>query len=154
MIITEKLVRRAIEMIAPTAEAILAAEDTTWGPRWVDGLVSVPGLEDIPFCFGQKTEWNPGWGAERDFFSIAKAKLQLAKRLSDDTSIVTAICPWQLQTGEYLYPGGCSRWGISAAASGAKGRTDEALATLVVYTIIMFAHLETDRRRETKQMQI
>jgi len=154
MIITKELVTKAVELVRPTAEAILTADGTTWGPRWIDGYVSVPGLEDIQFRFGQKTEWNLAWGEERPFAAIAKAKLQLTKRMGDDTSIVTAICPWQLQEGEYLYPGGCSRWGISASASGAKGRADEAIATLVVYTVIMLAHLETDRRREAKQMQI
>ena len=154
MIITKEMVKEAIELVTPSAKAILAADGATWGPCWVEGFVSVPGLADIPFRLGHKTDWDSTWGEERDFAPIAKAKLQVAKRLSDDTSIITAICPWQLQENEYLYPGGCSRYGISAATSGAKGRTDEALATLVVYTIMMLAHLETDRRRETKQMQI
>lgn len=56
--------------------------------------------------------------------------------------------------GEYLYPGGVSQFGISAGASGAKGRTDEALADILVCIIMMLANLETDRRKEAKEMQV
>ena len=153
-IITEEMVKRAISLAVPSAKAILAAEGMTWGPRWVEGFVTAPGLGEIPFRFGEVTKWNPKWGDERDFQPIAYKKLQLAKRTGDDTSIVVSVCPWQIQEGEYLYPGGVSRFGISAGASGAKGRTDEALADILVCIIMMLANLETDRRKEAKEMQI
>jgi hypothetical protein len=146
MIITEELIKEAIDLVSPSAEAIFAAEGTGWGPKWVDGFVAAPGLGDIPFRFGEATEWNPVWGDQPDFPAIAAQKLRLAKRLGEDTSRIVAVRPWQLEPGEYLYEGGVSRFGISAATSGAKGRTDEALADILVSTIIMLAHLETDRR--------
>jgi len=154
MIITEKMVREAIELVNPAAEAILVAEGATWGPHWVEGFVNVPGLPDIPFLFGRKTEWNPEWGKELDFISIAKAKLWVAKRLRMNTSVVAVTCPWLLLPGEYLYPGGAYRDGIVCGVSGAKGRVDEALAEMVVSIIIMLAQLETDRRIAAKKMQI
>ena len=146
MIITEELIRQAVDLVAPSAEAILAAEGTGKGPKWVDGFVSAPELGDIPIRFGEATEWNPAWGDQPNFPAIAAQKLKLAKRLGEDTSRIVAVRPWQLEPGEYLYEGGVSRFGISAAISGAMGHTDEALADILVSTIIMLAHLETDRR--------
>lgn len=155
MIITEDIVQKAICLTNLSAKAIFNTEGTTWGPKWVEGHVKAPGLSRVvPFILGEKTEWNPDWGEERDFSSIAFKELQAASRNSDDTSIIVAVCPWVLMDDEYLYPGGVSRFQISAATSAAKGRTDEALADILVTIIIMLAHLETDARVEEKRMQI
>ena len=53
-----------------------------------------------------------------------------------------------------IYPGGSSQLGISSSASGAKGRTDECLASLLIEVVIMLANLEADRRKEAKQMKV
>ena len=154
IIITEELVKRAIALVVPSAEAILATEDAIWGPCWVKGIISVPGLDDISFCLGEETPWQVVWGEKRDFSGVAKKKLQVAKRLRMTTSVVIATCPWLLLPDEYLYPGGVYRDGIACGVSGAKGRADEALAEMVISAVIMLAHLKTDRRIENKQMQI
>lgn len=154
MIINRGLVVRAIELVRPAAEAILACDDMVWGPRWVIGVVDAPRLITVMFQFGEKTEWNPEWGEEKDFGGIAEKKMDVSKRLREDTSKIVAEHPWLFERNEYLYPGGVSRSGISVAISGAKGRTDEGLANLVADTIIMLAHLETDRRKEVKEMKI
>lgn len=154
MIIDERMVVRATHLVAPTASAILATSGTTWGPRWVDGVVRVPGLEDFHFVLGTKTDWNPEWGEGPDFVPFAQAKLEAAYRLGHDTGAIVALCPWQLESGENLYPGGVSRLGIVCATSGAKGWVDEALANMVVSAIVMLAHLETDRRVAAEEMVI
>ena len=153
MIITKGLVERAIYLVTSTARAILATKGATWGPRWVHGFVNTPGLADVSFRFGLRINWNPRWGEELDFVSVAKTKMQVAKRLRINTSVVVATCPWLLLPGEYLYPGGVYRNGIACGVSGAKGRVDEALAEMVVSAIIMLAQLETDRRVAAKEMQ-
>lgn len=154
MIITGELIREAIELVAPTAEAILATEGCTWGPKWVEGRVDVPKLGLTDFRFGKKTEWDSVWGEKRDFVPIAMKKLEVVKRLCKNTSVVVATSPWLLRDGEYLYPGGVYRDGIAAAASGAVGWVDEVLAEMVVSAIIMLANLEADRRKKEGKMQI
>lgn len=155
MIITKEMIVEALYLLRPTAEAILKNNGTTWGPKWVDGYINAPGLDE-PFAFtlGGKTAWDPAWGEERDFGRIAWKKLRVAERLGQKTSIVVAISPWQLLDGEFMYPGGDSRYGISSSASGAKGRADECIASLLIEIVIMLASLEADRRKDAKEMLI
>ena len=156
MIITNDLIKTALSLIELTAREILLSEGTTWGPRWVEGFISAPGVSGaIPFKFGKVTEWNNEWGKRRFTSSeIALKKLNLAERFGDDTSSIIEACPWVLEEGEFLYAGGISRFGINVGVSGAKGRVDEAIANLLVDCIIMLAHLETDARIARHEMQI
>ena len=154
MIIDEGMVLKAIALAERTAVAILARKGMTWGPQWVDGIVRVPEMEDFAFSIGTKTSWNPEWGEGPDFFGFAQAKLETACRTGYGTGTIVALCPWQLQTGENLYPGGVYRMGIGCGISGAVGRADEAIASVVVDMIIMLAHLETDRRQKADEMVI
>jgi hypothetical protein len=156
MILTEAMVRGAIELVRSTAEVILGAIDTTWGPRWVEGRVKVPGVEKIlKFDFGTTDrEWNPEWGKEKYFGEIAEAKLRVVEREGVNTRIVVATRPWKLKPGEGLYSGGAVRDGICVAVSGAKGTTDEAIAEMVISVIVMLAFLETERRLQEGRKQI
>lgn len=166
-ILTKELVEKAIELVRPVAEKILNTEGTTWGPKWVRGVVKLPGLlgplDVIGFEFGDvsiddfgdvSTEWNPDWGERKNFREIAETKLETAIREDMNTSFVVATRPWQLLPGEYLYAGGATRNGISVAVSGAKGVTDEALAEMVISAIIMLALLETEKRLKEGKEQI
>jgi len=151
----QEMVEKAIDLVRPTAKAILESNGTTWGPKWVDGYITAPGLDEaIPFTLGNKTAWDPAWGEERNFDRIAWKKLRVAERLGQKTSIIVAVSPWLLLDGEFMYPGGDSRYGISSSASGGKGRADECLASLLIEIVIMLANLEADKRKETKEMQI
>jgi len=146
-IIDEALVREAIKLAQPTVAAILAHNGATWGPKWVTGRVMAPGLETDKFEFefssdGPKEEWN------------SEKKLAVAEREKTSTSVVVATRAWCLEEGEYLFPGGVHRDGISVSASGAKGRADEAIAEVVLSLIIMLANLKTDLRIEYKQTKI
>jgi len=155
MIITKAMVIEALEFVVPSAEVILATEfGTTWGPRWVEGFIDIPGLLDFPFRFGKKTEWNSTWGEEKNFSVMAMRKLRTAKRLRMNTGIAITRCPWLFQEGDYLYSGGVYREGIACGVSGAKGWVDEGLAEMVVSSIIILAQLETDARKEWKEMKI
>lgn len=155
MIITEELVWRAIGLATPSALEILASEGTTWGPQWVEGFVDAPGLEEpISFIFGESTSWDDDWGEFRSFSEIAITKLDVADREGLPTSVVAATMPWVLDEGEYLYAGGTTRNGITVATSGAKGRTDEGLAEILLACIIMLAMLELDQRVKAEEMQI
>lgn len=154
-IINEEMVNRAIDLARPSAEAILAAEGTTWGPKWVKGFVRVIGDDtNFPFTFGQVTEWNLEWGPNRSFDQVALAKLIVADREGLNTSYVVALFPHMLEEGEFLYPGGAHRDGNSSSASGAKGRADEAIAELVLVMLNMLIQLETDRRKAAGENQI
>lgn len=155
-IITKELVLKAIELARPSAEKILQTEECVWGPRWVSGLVRVPNLNGyVPFTFGSTEIWNKElWGEPEHFEEIALKKMQVLERTGEDTSIVVAVYPWVLEKDEYLYPGGVSRFSISGATSGAMGRADEAISSIVVDCVIMLAHLEADSRTSDEDKHI
>ena len=147
-ILTEMMVTKAIEMVRPAAETILSTAGTTWGPRWVEGWVAERDLtKRISFNFGTSSrDWNPKWGDLKDFSKIASAKLDVVWREGMSTRLVVAIQPWTLRPSEYLYSGGVIRGSICVAVSGANGATDEAIAEIVLSSIIMLAQLEADER--------
>lgn len=156
-IITKELVEKAIELSRPSAVTILNQEGATWGPRWVAGCVSAPGLEDLVyFGFGEKPiqNWDAKWGDPANFDEIAEKKLALVLREKASSSVIVATRPWCLQKEEFLYAGGVYDDEIAAAASGAKGRADEAISGIVVVNIKMLVFLETDLRIQEKRMQI
>lgn len=158
MIINGDMVQLAFYLISPSVEEILKADETTWGPKYVEGVLSAPGLkEDFLFRFGEvPLTWDPKWGElpKKSFLDIAKGKLQLAKREKENTSVTVLNKPWLVADGEYLYAGAAFRDGITAAASGAKGWVDEAISSLFIDTVIMLAHLDADRRVANNQKQI
>jgi hypothetical protein len=155
VIITKYLVDRAIDLVFPFVEAILAEEGTTWGPKRVKGVVNAPGLEEpITVTIGSNDEpWKDEWGKDNSA-EIAAKKLQVAERIGDSTSTVIAVAPWLLEDGEYLYPGGASKFEISVGISGAVGWADEMIANTIIECIIMLAHIETDKRIAAKKKQI
>ena len=157
-ILTKRMVDRAIEMVVPSVEKILEEEGTTWGPKWVAIMVNIASEETINPHYYQIGEvftiWQKGWGKEKSFSQIALAKLIAAEREGTNTSILVATQPWKLRKGEYLYPGGVTRDGISIGVSGAKGIADEAIAEMIVSAIVMLAKLETERRIEEKRNKI
>jgi hypothetical protein len=155
MVITEKMVERALEIAKPAIEAILDAPEATWGPKWVETKVMAPGLETpVKFTFGCKTEWKPEWGKELDFGEIMEYKFTTARREKQNSSIIALTKPWLLYEGEYLYAGAAYRDGITTAASGARGWADEAISELVISIVIMLAHIEVDERVFRHEMRI
>jgi len=144
-LLTQELVEEALELAKPSILAILNFGDTTWGPEWVAGYVDGPGLENrISFQFGKnyQEKWNQNWGSPQGFFQIAQKKLDVAKREKLSTSVVVDTRPWCLKEGEFFYPGGVYRDGISVATSGAIGRTDEAISEIILSCIRLLCFLE------------
>ncbi len=155
-ILTAEIVNGAIEMVRPCVEKILKEEGTTWGPTWVAIVVNIPSEERnyYHFTIGRRIAWQKEWGKEKTFSKIALAKQTAAKREGVATSILIITRPWNLERGEYLYPGGVTRNGITVGVSGAKGIVDEAIAEMIVSAIVMLAKLETERRMEEKENEI
>jgi len=149
MLGTEEMVKKAVELVMPAANEILASEGTTWGPKWVEIWIQAPGVEQpLAFAYGlgDLNKWNPEWGARLDFGEIAAAKLQVITREHADSGHVVIRTPWQFEEGEYLYAGGIVREGIYVAVSGAKEAVDTAIAEMVASAIAMLAYLETAKR--------
>ena len=145
MIIGPDMIGRAIELARPSANAILAAKGTTWGPMYVQGYVFVPGLEDdpVPFTLGDQEASKRG----RQFFEIAREKLEVCRRVGFDSGLVVNQMPWLLNPGEYLYPGGVNFYGICVAASGAEGSADEAISFVIAACLAMLAKLDVELRK-------
>jgi len=155
MIITEEMVRRAIELIRPTAETMLNEEDLIWGPRYVNGSARVRGLRAIEFRYGTAPkEWNPKWGEKMDFARLASQKRRQSEQGKANTSDIMGVKPWILHEGDYLYAGGAWRDGIAVGISGADGLVDEAIAMMVIDAIVMLALMETEKRLKAGQAQI
>lgn len=162
MIITEEMVHEAVGLVMPAIDAILAKKGTTWGPKWIAWCVKIPGMEsDIRGpSFGKCAKlafkkWDEElWGDKSDFYAIARKKLAVAEREKAATSVISITRPWCLEEGEFLYPGGVHCDGVSVAVSGAKGETDEAIAWLILNSILMLAKLEARRRIEEDRREI
>lgn len=158
MIIDEKLIREAIDLARPSVAAILNKKGATWGPKWVGGFIKVPGLDkliDFEFTSYLKFRpWKAKWGKKEDFFNIAKRKLEASDREKMSTRSIVAFRPQCLKKGEFLYPGGVNRYGISVGISGARGSADEGIAEILRSTVSMLVHLKTDARIKKNKMEI
>ncbi len=156
-ILTFDLVKKAVLLAEPSVLKILDVKGATWGPKWVMGFVTGPGIETpINFQLGEepKERWLSSWGDVGRFVEVAEKKLDVVIREGESTNTVVATRPWCLKEGEFLYPGGATRDGISVVASGAKGRADEAISEIILAAIRMLAFLKADKRIEKHEMQI
>ncbi|MCD5397129.1 MAG: hypothetical protein LRZ96_00885 [Candidatus Pacebacteria bacterium] len=154
-ILTTEMVEDAINLARPIVEKILSRKDATWGPKWVEVVVDI-GDRNFPlyFHFGTIVPWKEEWGAKKNFTEIALKKLKLSDRTGMNTSAIVALCPWQLEPGNFLYAGGVTKDGITVAVSGAIGIVDEGIASIIIEVIAMFAKLEAKQRMERGEMQI
>jgi len=156
-IITKEMVLEAIELARPTAEAILRTEEAIWGPKVVQGAVSIPGINDlIRFIYsGEKNEpWNPAWGIFENFFDIVTEKMKVVMREKMNSSIIAKLMPWLLKENEFMYAGGAYSDEIGATASGARGWADECISEVIISNIKMLARLEAGRREQKDLMEI
>ncbi|EKE10701.1 MAG: hypothetical protein ACD_15C00212G0022 [uncultured bacterium] len=142
------MVEKALRLSEPTILAILQEEGLTWGPKWVVVYIQWPGCLSRHIAqFGSKEGWQPlDWGALDKYFNIAGRKLEVVMREKCPTSVIVATKPWVLQKDEFLYSGGDYCEGIGVVASGARGRTDEAISRVVTTNIKLLAYLESERR--------
>jgi hypothetical protein len=72
-ILNKELVRQAVQLATPAVSAILKADGMTWGPKWLEGWVNGPGLDEpVSVKFGKPKGWDKGWGERRDFSEICR----------------------------------------------------------------------------------
>jgi hypothetical protein len=158
MLITKKLIQKAIKLTRPSAIAILETEGATWGPKAVIGYIEAYGIKKriyYDFNFDKDVEWQAGWGKPEKFSDIAEKKLDVVMKHYMNTSTIVALYPALLDEGEFLYAGGAYREGIGgASASGAKGWADEAISEILLININMLVQLEKDRRIKEDKMEI
>jgi hypothetical protein len=149
-ILTTELVKRAITLAAPSINAVLAEQDTGWGPRWVAVVVSGPGLEQrVVETVGRVEGWKAEWGEQKDFRGIALRKAILAERTGMPTEVAVSRMPWLLQEGDYLFQGGTGEpGGLTVTASGAHGATDEGISELVKALVVMLCRLKVKQMKE------
>lgn len=154
MIVTEAMVTTAIRLVEPLAREILSLPNAIWGPTWVEGKILVPGLPEARFQYGTVEMWDPKWGEPFDLAAGADSKCEAALRVSMDTRAIINLCPWLLEDGDLMYPGGVYRHGIACGISGASSSADEGIACLVIETIAMLSRLEVQHRQEIGQMRV
>jgi len=149
-ILTTELVKRAIALATPSINAVLAEQDTSWGPRWVAIVVSGPGLgERVVETVGRVEGWTAAWGEPKDFREIALRKAILAERTGMPTDVAVSRMPWLLEEGDYLFQGGTGEpGGLTVTASGAHGATDEGISEMVKALIVMLCRLKVKQMKE------
>lgn len=139
--ITEGMIRRAIKLIAPTAESILFSDEFSL-PSYVRGFVAAPNLvnpgpQKIPFSLGGV----PKSGSQDNFAETALQNLELAIRIEGSPGKIIREVPWVFTPEERLCAGAVYRDGIVVAISGAKEQVNEALAEMLISAIVMLARL-------------
>lgn len=134
-IITWRLVEQAFEFLNPTVCKILENKDCNWGPKWVEIVFTGSKTIFVQTTVGSKAEWDPEWGEEKDFLSVALSKHNLSKREKMSGSEILFLQPWRLEIGDWLYSGSAYSDGLVCGVSGAKGEVDEMIAHLVIETV-------------------
>ena len=134
-IITPDMVLEAIELARPTIEQLLEMPKATWGPKWIDFVLVIPGFYNpITTTIGTKTTWDPNWGEwkpehgpnEGCFQHIACYKTDKCLQYKMSTREIIATIPWAFQKGDLMYIGGiyCGG-GMAMSGSGATADADE-----------------------------
>ena len=157
-ILNGECIEVALQLSKPSILAILNDECTTWGPKWITGFATGPGLleERIGFEFGEAPGkiWDDKWETPEKHILVAKKNIDLVIREKCSSSVIIATRPWLLDSGEFLYTGGAYCDGIAVAVAGARGRVNEAIAEIIISTVKMLVYLETDYRIRIDQMDV
>lgn len=147
-IIDLKLIKDATILATPSVEAILKDPRCVWGPKFVSYVIVYDKMCHID-CFGKNTDWNPEWGSGPEFFmEVAQKKAELAHRTRKSTGEVVALSPWELQPGDYTYPGGVYQDGIAIGVSGVESFADELIAKILLACIVALAKLKFEKMLE------
>lgn len=153
-IIDLKLIKDATILATPSVEAILKDPRCVWGPKFVNYLIVYDGMW-YDGCFGEKTDWSPEWGSGPDIFmGIAQKKAELAYRTRKSTGEVVALSPWELQPGDYIYPGGVYQNGIAIGVSGVESFVDELIARILLACIVALAKLKFEKKIEEGDCEV
>ncbi len=153
-IIDDKLIRKASHLAAPSVKAILKDPSCVWGPKFVSYVIIHDEIYYVD-CFGKNTDWNPEWGSGPEFFmEVARKKAELAHRTRKSTGEVVALSPWELQPGDYTYPGGAYQDGIAIGVSGVESTADELIAKILLACIVALAKLKTEKMIEEENCKV
>jgi len=150
-ILTEELIKQAIELAKPSVESILSQGIGVWGPKYVSVVVSGPGIEgNLDFTLGFRSEWDPKWGPKEDFLEIARQKDSVSNRTGMPTDVVVTRKPWLLEEGDFLYQGGTAGrpGGLTVSVSGAMAQVDEGIADIVYGIVAMLCRLKVKGMQE------
>jgi hypothetical protein len=138
----------AVRLTDKYAQALLARQGMTWGPRYVRAVARLPQQEELfEATLGFPQEWDPAWGDDEvDFGPIARNKLAQALRAGASGRAKWEL-PWFLERGDYLAAGGVATTdrGVAVGVSGAYGLVDEAIAMVLLSTICQLYRIRLDR---------
>ncbi|MCJ7793273.1 MAG: heme-binding protein [Candidatus Marinimicrobia bacterium] len=166
-ILTEELVKRALDFLGPSIEAMIKVKEAAFGPRFIFVGVDGPGLkEPVHGFFGDQSkvtsklsDWDPKWGEyihPTTFHGLAITKCKTARRNGEPTSVTITLHPEKFEKGEYLYAGGVAeeKDGVAVGVSGLHGFVDEWIAWWVYHAIVTFCQQEAVDRIEADEKQI
>ncbi len=141
-LMTPDLIRQAMKIAKPSIEALLKISKRE-APNFIHLVVLSPFENE--FCedggIGILYEETVG-PAPRDlsqwknsYADIARSKAVIARRMKMDTSMVVAMCPALLDSGDTHYEGGVYLAGIPNGGSGVESFLDEAAARILASVI-------------------
>jgi hypothetical protein len=152
-IITEELVKKAIELARPMVEGLMNEGIGVWGPKHVAVSITYPGLDGIlEFFLGYTFLWDPKWGEEVDFMEIARQKMKVCQRTGMPSDVVVTREPWLLEEGDFLYQGGTAvrPGGLAVGVSGAYPQVDEGISNIIYDLIVMLCRLKVRELQENE----
>lgn len=148
---------QAVEVTNPYVRALLDIDGMTWGPRYVEVAVGLPQNDELLWAtLGLVEPWQEEWGDPVDFKPIAENKLLQALRGNGPSSDLPLRAPWHLRPGDYLAGGGvCSPDGaIAVGVSGAYGLADEAIARVLLTTILQLYRVWAEDLRDAGSQRV
>jgi hypothetical protein len=145
-------VLRAVNLAESAVYALFDDPEFVWGPKLVAVAVDGPGLEKpvVVWVGNQDQPWQEDWGPQEQFRGIALWKVAAALDAGMPTAMLVHNHPLLLEDGDFLYEGGVCDLSkqIGVAASGIKGRGDEAVAKIVLAIMEALAHLQVASMKE------
>lgn len=145
---------RAARLVIPIAQQLLCQEGATWGPDWGSLIIKFEQLE-VAASVNNPREWDPEWGQNPgDFIWIARSKAEATHRTGLSTRELIHLEPHLFENGEYAYVGSAHRHQITAAFSGGKSETDEAIANIAIDVVMYFVYMDKRDRDEREEAQI
>ena len=160
-ILTEPLVKRAIELALPTIRALIA-NGGTWGPKGVairiESTLFNGAIGYIMEELGDPATWESRYGKGLDFRAIVASKVGTAMTHGASTNFLLREAPWTLQADDALLQGAAilvvGNEKIACAASGACSQIDEAIGRIILDISQGLCHMEIRRIQEMKDLQL
>jgi hypothetical protein len=156
-ILNQDIVNLALDLVEASIKRLFLVVEPAmvWGPRYLVVVVIHPALKELVVQkFGSTNSWKEKWGAIENCEKIAVWKAETAQREGKPTSELTLMCPWDHESGDYLYPGGVVSGKLAVGVSGINGFGDEIAANNVLKTIEGLCKRKRELLREAKVSQL